>query len=315
MAAKQKAKASKHAIARHVAAAKHARVAVASVHHRVTPKVIHRPSRRARTASQPLQSGVMVAEPVVKAEPKKEEPAVAVPKIEIAQPTPVDPLAANTAAKVELSPEVLKANQIPAGFEIITKQVNGKPVQVVRFRRPVSQSAPGPKKQASGAKKLSLAAIPGFFGLMGLSQLYQGRKATGLLFMGAGAFASFLSSWYIILLARIDAGFTHGVMLPAYALSFLSSTGLSASLASKLSIDLLGVVAVLWALQLFDAMGPFVRQPKISDMTVASGPKVTIPLPGVRRAIVSAPSPPFKSVSQAESSVDQSEDLLHRIHS
>ena len=144
--------------------------------------------------------------------------------------------------------------QLPPGaIEIVTRQINGKPVQVVRIRR--SQA----RKQASAMKRLLIAAVPGFFGLMGLSQVYQGRKATGFAFFLAGAIASFLSSWYIIILSRIDAALTHGAFLPAYALSIISSLNVSSPLASKLSIDMLGVVAVLWAVQLFDAMGPFDR--------------------------------------------------------
>jgi hypothetical protein len=144
--------------------------------------------------------------------------------------------------------------QLPPGaIEIVTKQINGKPVQVVRIRR--SQA----RKQASAMKRLLIAAVPGFFGLMGLSQVYQGRKATGFAFFLAGAIASFLSSWYIIILSRIDAALTHGAILPAYALSLISSLNVSSPLASKLSVDMLGVVAVLWAVQLFDAMGPFER--------------------------------------------------------
>jgi hypothetical protein len=147
-------------------------------------------------------------------------------------------------------------------------------------------------------KKLLLAAIPGFFGIMGLSQLYQGKKMKGAAFLVGGLVASFVSSWYMIIPARIESLLTHGTNLPPYALSFLSSLAINPSLASKLSVDLMGVVAVVWALQLFDAMGPFfTKQSMIGIASSSQGPRVPLPLPSpsVRRAITPAPSPTFKA--------------------
>ncbi|MDG6925907.1 MAG: hypothetical protein JRN09_05090 [Nitrososphaerota archaeon] len=155
----------------------------------------------------------------------------------------------------------------------------------------------------SNPKKLMLAAIPGFFGLMGLSQLYQGKRTKGLAFFIGGVLASFLSSWYIIIPSRFEALATKGAMLSPYAISFFSSMNINASLAGKLSVDLMGVVVALWGLQLFDAMGPFISKQTVAVITSAVGQKVTVPLPTVRRAIAAAPNPTFSATAEHKPSV------------
>lgn len=187
--------------------------------------------------------------------------------------------------------ELVQTIQSPMGpLQIVTKQVNGKMVQLIRFNKTEPK---GP----SNLRKLLLAAIPGFFGVMGLSQLYQGKKVKGAAFLAGGLVASFVSSWYTIIPARLQGLFTHGAPQPAYALSFLSSLNINASLASKLSVDLMGVVAVVWALQLFDAMGPFFTKQNIVSVAATASSKAPIPLPlpapAVRRAITPTPNPSF----------------------
>ena len=122
-----------------------------------------------------------------------------------------------------------------------------------------------------------LAALPGFFGVMGLSQLYQGKKVLGTTFLLSGAVLAFLSSWYIILPSRIDVFLLKGQFLSPYALSFLSSTSVSAGLGSKLAIDLLGLLMVVWGVQLFDAVGSFFgTSPAV--MVTAAAPRQGLPL-------------------------------------
>ena len=119
--------------------------------------------------------------------------------------------------------------------------------------------APRPAMQAemgqSVWKKTFLAAVPGFFGLMGLSQLYQGRKLVGFSFLASGALISFLSSWYIILFGRIGSFVFKGAQPSAYALTFLSSVGGNAEVGSKIAMDLLGLLIVVWGLSVYDALG------------------------------------------------------------
>jgi len=163
----------------------------------------------------------------------------------------------------------------------------GQRIRIVRTSKPKSNS-----------KKLFLAAVPGFFGLMGLSQLHQGKRAKGFAFFIAGLVASFVSSWYVLIPARFEALLTKGAFLPPYALSFLSSTNLSASLASKLSVDMIGVVMALWALQTFDAMDAFISRRTVAVISTAVSQKVTVPMPAVRRAIAAAPTQSFASSAE-----------------
>jgi hypothetical protein len=184
------------------------------------------------------------------------------------------------------------AKTVPNG-QMVTRLVpiRVQPGQTVR----VVRTSP---RQLSSSKKLLLAAIPGFFGLMGLSQLYQGKRTRGLAFFFGGVLASFLSSWYIIIPARFEALAMKGVMLSPYALSFFSSMDINASLAGKLSVDLMGVVVALWGLQLFDAMGPFISKQTVAVITSAVGQKVAVPMPTVRRAIAAAPNPSFSVAAE-----------------
>ena len=107
-------------------------------------------------------------------------------------------------------------------------------------------------------KRLLLAAVPGFFGVMGLGQIFEKRRSRGLLFLLAGALISFFSSWYTILPERIASFVTGGAALPPYALSWMSYfTGYSA-VAGEASMILLALVPAVWALQLYDSISPIV---------------------------------------------------------
>jgi hypothetical protein len=107
-------------------------------------------------------------------------------------------------------------------------------------------------------KKLLLAAVPGFFGVMGLGQIFAKRRSRGMLFLVAGALISFFSSWYTILPERIASLLTGGAALPPYALSWMSYfTGYSA-VAGEASMILLALVPAVWALQLYDSISPIV---------------------------------------------------------
>ncbi len=117
---------------------------------------------------------------------------------------------------------------------------------------------------------------------MGLGQLYQGKKLRGFAFCFAGALTSFLSSWYIIVPARLEALASGSHFSSPYMLSFLSSTGMNASLASKLSVDLMGVVLVLWAIQLFDAMGPLAKN-QTTSLVSSVGQNISVPRPMIGR--------------------------------
>ncbi len=315
MAAKEKGKRLKHRSAKPMSTSRHATMAV-KVEKRHNSKVkaakIHRTTTVvARHTAHVIQAPIVISKVEPTAVAPGISPAAVETKIpEVVAPVISAPLAAATLSSADTASPAGLLSQLPPGsYEIVTRLVNGKPVQMVRIRRSQLQ------KQSSTAKKLLFAAVPGFFGLMGLSQVYQGRKLSGLLFFLTGAIVSFLSSWYIIIPSRIDAALTHGSFLPAYALSLLSSTGMSASLASKLSMDLLGVVAVIWAVQLFDAMGPFFGRPSMATVTSASGSKISIPFPTLRRAIVSAPNTPFRSSSEVKSPADASATSINNAES
>jgi hypothetical protein len=105
---------------------------------------------------------------------------------------------------------------------------------------------------------LLLAAIPGFFGLMGLGQIYEKRRTRGMFFLIAGAILSFLSSWYTILPERVATFLTGSAVLPPYALSWMSYfTGYNA-VAGEASMVLLAFVPAMWAFQVYDSVSPIV---------------------------------------------------------
>jgi len=111
-------------------------------------------------------------------------------------------------------------------------------------------------RPSPSVKKLLLAAIPGFFGLMGLGQLYEKRRSRGMFFLVAGALISFFSSWYTILPERLASFLTGSAALPPYALSWMSYfTGYSA-VAGEASIVLLAMVPAMWAFQVYDSISP-----------------------------------------------------------
>jgi TM2 domain-containing membrane protein YozV len=261
---------------------------------RIAPKhpVVHAP------VPEVVAARMMAEAPAAKTETVAASPAPEVVQVtaEAPQAPVVIPQVVAPAPPVAVSapaPPTIQDMQLPPGaFEIVTRQINGKAVQMVRFRKAAA------KKPASAGRKLLLAALPGFFGLMGLSQLYQGRRRTGLTFFISGAVLSFVSSWYILIGARVAALISHGSLLPAYAISLLSSTSMNASLASKLSMDLLGVVAILWGLQLFDAMGAFVSRQTIATLSSAAEKRAPLRVPALRRAITSAPKQPFQTAPE-----------------
>jgi hypothetical protein len=133
-----------------------------------------------------------------------------------------------------------------------------------------------------------LAAVPGFFGLMGLSQISQGRKLVGFSFLASGALLSFLSSWYLIILGRLDAFFFKGAQLSPYALSYLSSVGGNSAVGSKLAFDLLGVLVVVWGLSVYDALGSVFTARRSASATALQGQgtsqKVSMPQIGPMRS-------------------------------
>jgi hypothetical protein len=98
---------------------------------------------------------------------------------------------------------------------------------------------------------VALAAIPGFFGLMGLAQFKEGNKSRGLGFLGAGLALGALSSWYFILPERLGEFLGGNPIMPVASLSWLSAVGSSAN---WLVAALLGAFLLLWVVQLYDAV-------------------------------------------------------------
>jgi hypothetical protein len=140
----------------------------------------------------------------------------------------------------------------------------------------------------SSAKKLLLSAVPGFFGLMGLGQLYEKRRKTGSFFLGAGAALSFFSSWYTILPERIYAFITGSAAAQPYALTWMSRfTGYNATL-GEISIMLLAFVPALWALQVYDSISPIgiASQVARASKTTSTGPSVPMAAPMMAKAEV-----------------------------
>jgi hypothetical protein len=108
---------------------------------------------------------------------------------------------------------------------------------------------------------VALAAVPGFLGLMGLAQLREGRRSRGLAFLVVGLVLGVLSSWYLILSARIGE-FVSGQSMPKVTtLSWLSSVSGNGAAGDWIVISLLGAFFVLWVLQLSDAVRNFNRRP------------------------------------------------------
>ena len=102
--------------------------------------------------------------------------------------------------------------------------------------------------------QVALAAIPGFFGLMGLARTEGGRRSRGLAFLVLGVALGAISSWYLILSARIGE-LVSGQSMPGWmSLSWLSSMTGTGSSAELIVISLLSAFLVLWVLQLYDAV-------------------------------------------------------------
>jgi hypothetical protein len=137
-------------------------------------------------------------------------------------------------------------------------------------------------------KRLLLATVPGFFGIMGLGQFYEKRRTEGVVFMAAGAMISFLSSWYTILPERIYGLVSGGTPVPPYALSWMSHfTGYNI-VASEFSLILLALVPAMWAFQVYDSVSPIAVMASPHRMTSAVkmvSPAMTRSAPRTRQQI------------------------------
>ncbi len=160
-------------------------------------------------------------------------------------------------------------------------------------------------KMSSSLKKMLLSAVPGFFGLMGLGQLYEKRRKTGSFFFGAGALLSIFSSWYTILPERIFSFVSGGAALPPYALTWMSRfTGYNSSL-GELSIVLLAFIPALWALQLYDSVSPIMIAVQAAARPLSAAPAIPKALP------IATKSNGVKSREEAEESVKKlANDLM-----
>jgi len=142
----------------------------------------------------------------------------------------------------------------------------------------VGSALPSRMSLPSSAKKLLLSAVPGFFGLMGLGQLYEKRRKTGSFFLGAGAALSFFSSWYTILPERIYAFITGSAAAQPYALTWMSRfTGYNATL-GEISIMLLAFVPALWALQVYDSISPIAIAAQVARASKQVGGAPAVPM-------------------------------------
>jgi len=118
---------------------------------------------------------------------------------------------------------------------------------------PTAPSTP-PRLPGMTWANLIVAAVPGFFGLMGLAQLREGRWSRGAVFLAAGLGLGTASSWFYILPERIGELVSAKPMPTAASLSLLPGISSSGSLGATLIVALLGAFLVLWILQLYDAM-------------------------------------------------------------
>ena len=114
----------------------------------------------------------------------------------------------------------------------------------------------GPRFRLSRAawEDLALATIPAFFGLMGLSQLKEGRRSRGISFLIAGLALGALSSWFLILPSRIGEFFSSQPMPAVATLSWLSSSFGGSTASSWVIGSLLVAFLLVWVLQLTDAI-------------------------------------------------------------
>jgi hypothetical protein len=108
---------------------------------------------------------------------------------------------------------------------------------------------------------LALASVPGFLGLMGLAQLKEGRRTRGLVFLGLGLVLGGLSSWYIILSARIGELLSGQPMPAVSSLSWLASAAGAGSAGVAAVLVLLLAFLALWAYQLYDGISYSTRLP------------------------------------------------------
>lgn len=238
-------------------------------------------------------------------------PGLRKPSVQPATSPPVKRIAAAPVVATPVAPANRRSVQVPA---IIASETNNSAMLGGALLSPVAQtrapsssasvnkasqtagpipipSLPGMSPSTSSAvtiqaragtamwKKAVLAAVPGFFGLMGLSQLYQGRKAVGSAFLFSGILLSFLSAWYSIILGRLDSLLFKGQQLTPYALSYLSSIGGNASFGSKVAMDLLGVMVAIWGLSVYDALGSvFSGQAKAASLITSGNDQQALPV-------------------------------------
>jgi hypothetical protein len=142
-------------------------------------------------------------------------------------------------------------------------------------------------RPSHSVKRMLLATVPGFFGIMGLGQFYEKRRTEGAVFMAAGAMLSFLSSWYTILPERIYALLSGGTALPPYALSWMSHfTGYNI-VASEFSLILLALVPAMWAFQVYDSISPIAvsASPHMKSAVKMVSPAITRVAPRTRQQI------------------------------
>jgi hypothetical protein len=168
-----------------------------------------------------------------------------------------------------LEPLVESVEEVPPPAASVAPQLSAAVPEGARLNQPALDNsgtrvlADSPGSYFSGAVlgDVALAAVPGFLGLMGLAQLREGRRSRGLAFLVVGLVLGVLSSWYLILSARIGE-FVSGQSMPKVTtLSWLSSVSGNGAAGDWIVISLLGAFFVLWVLQLSDAVRNFNRRP------------------------------------------------------
>jgi hypothetical protein len=129
----------------------------------------------------------------------------------------------------------------------------GTPVQSPSGRT-LSSAPPGFDFSPTVWRDLILAAVPAFFGLMGLAQLREGRWSRGVAFLVSGLVLGGLSSWVLILPSRIGEFFSSQPMPSVTSFSWLySSLGGSATSSWVISV-VLGGFLLVWIVQLLDTV-------------------------------------------------------------
>ncbi len=115
----------------------------------------------------------------------------------------------------------------------------------------------------ASVEDVALAAIPAFFGLMGLAQLREGRWSKGGSFLAIGMMLGALSSWYLILPTRIGEFFSKQSMPAVTSLSWVPSAVGSGAVDTWVVGGLLGAFFILWLFQLSDTMR-YISRPTVT---------------------------------------------------